>query len=439
MRICISFLLMCALTAVRGEDTASKAAVAVELIPLDKASEQFAFARVPKPSKSDAANAARITIVSGRLDDNSGRPACLNDGELPVDQDQPGRNVFFRAGSRGGRLQFQWPEPVAITQINTYSWHSDVRAPQVYKVYGDRGEKGIDAPRRTSEDPLDHGWQLLASVDTRVQDAEPGGQCGVSISAPDGLGKHGRLLFDVARTDDQSPFGLTFFSEIDIHDGSEHPPASPEQKIVEEVPIGDRYTLVFDTTETPELKPWVDSNLKPICVEWYPKIIEMLPSEGFEPAKRVTIQFDGDMDGVAYAQGAVIHCGRRWFENNLDGEAAGAVVHELVHVVQRYGRSRGGRNNPGWLVEGIADYVRWFVYEPKVLRAPPNPETAKYTDSYHTTASFLDYLVKAGHTDVVKALNTSMREGNYSPAVWERAAGGTVDDLWAQYMQSLTK
>jgi hypothetical protein len=145
------------------------------------------------------------------------------------------------------------------------------------------------------------------------------------------------------------------------------------------------------------------------------------------------------MEGVAYAQGSVIHCGRRWFEGNLDGEAAGAVVHELAHVVQRYGRAKGSENNPGWLVEGIADYVRWFVYEPKVLRSPPDPKTAKYTDSYHTTASFLNYLVHAGHADLVKELNTAMREGNYSPAVWERAAGGTVDELWGQYMKSLTK
>jgi hypothetical protein len=247
------------------------------------------------------------------------------------------------------------------------------------------------------------------------------------------------LLFDIAKTDEASPFGLTFFSEIDIHDGTEHPSTPAPEKVVDEVPVGDRYTLVFDTTETPQLKPWVDSKLKPICVEWYPKIIDMLPSEGFEPAKRVTIQFDRDMDGVAFAAGSAIHCGARWFEDNLDREAAGAVVHELAHVVQRYGRNRGSRNNPGWLVEGIADYVRWFVYEPQVLRAPPDPEKAKYTDSYHTTASFLDYLVKAGHTDVVKSLNTAMREGTYSPAVWERVAGATVDELWEQYMKSLTK
>ncbi len=37
------------------------------------------------------------------------------------------------------------------------------------------------------------------------------------------------------------------------------------------------------------------------------------------------------------------------------------MVHETVHCVQRY----RGRGNPGWLVEGVADYVRFFKYEPK--------------------------------------------------------------------------
>src|SRR5688572_30968667 len=37
------------------------------------------------------------------------------------------------------------------------------------------------------------------------------------------------------------------------------------------------------------------------------------------------------------------------------------------HVVQQYGGSRraGGNRNPPGLVEGLADYIRWELYEPK--------------------------------------------------------------------------
>jgi hypothetical protein len=58
----------------------------------------------------------------------------------------------------------------------------------------------------------------------------------------------------------------------------------------------------------------------------------------------------------------------------------------LAHVVQQY-KTRG---NPSWLVEGIADYMRWFHFEPPTHRPKlRNPVTAKYTDSYQTTAGFL--------------------------------------------------
>ena len=36
------------------------------------------------------------------------------------------------------------------------------------------------------------------------------------------------------------------------------------------------------------------------------------------------------------------------------------MVHETVHCVQQYRT----RNNAHWLVEGIADYIRFFKYEP---------------------------------------------------------------------------
>jgi hypothetical protein len=145
------------------------------------------------------------------------------------------------------------------------------------------------------------------------------------------------------------------------------------------------------------------------------------------------------MDGVAHCSGTHVHCAARWFRQNLDGEAAGAVVHEMVHVVQQFGRSRGGGQTPGWLVEGLADYVRWFLYEPETERPRPDPATARYTDSYRTTGAFLAWIVEKQGADVVKGLNAALRDGTYTPADWERLAGGTVDDLWAEYVKTLEK
>jgi hypothetical protein len=131
-------------------------------------------------------------------------------------------------------------------------------------------------------------------------------------------------------------------------------------------------------------------------------------------------------------------CNAAWFKQNTKGEAPGAVVHELVHVVQQYHGGRGRAQNPGWLVEGIADYFRWFKYEPKPTGTRPrNLDTASYTDSYRTTAGFLNYVVEKHDKQLVMKLNAAMREGKYSSGLWKEYTGKTADELWKEYVATL--
>ena len=111
----------------------------------------------------------------------------------------------------------------------------------------------------------------------------------------------------------------------------------------------------------------------------------------------------------------------------------------MVHVVQQYRRARGGEPNPGWLVEGVADYVRWCLYEPPELRPRPDPDRARYTDSYRTTGAFLAWVAGKHGDETIRTLNTAMREGKYSAHLWERATGRTVDELWGDYVETLKK
>jgi hypothetical protein len=104
-------------------------------------------------------------------------------------------------------------------------------------------------------------------------------------------------------------------------------------------------------------------------------------------------------------------------------------------VVQQY-KTRG---NPGWLVEGIADYMRWFHFEPPAHRPKlPNPAEAQYTDSYQTTAGFLEHVVKNHDHELVVKLNAAMREGRYNRDLWKEYTGMTAQELWQEYVQSLT-
>lgn len=419
------------------------------------ATAAFKFADLPAPSKTDAAGAAKFTLLDGRRDGNGGELLCLADGLASRNEDDPRASFFFAPRTDGGRLLVDLGKPTAVKAINTYSWHADARGPQVYKLYvNDPAAKETDLKPAADADLARSGWKLLAEVDTRTADQSPGGQYGVSIrdSAGGDLGEIRYLLFAIARTERHDTFDNTFYSEIDVDDGTQHAPAvaaAPDRPNRPDRPatpaeldvlkIGDKYEIAFDTSQMPEIKEWVDKKLKPVCAEWYPKIVDLLPSEGYTAPRRFTIVFHKDMRGVANTGGTRVNCAGDWFMRNLDGEAAGAVVHEMVHVVQQYGRARGRNRNPGWMVEGVADYIRWFLYEPQDKRPRVNPSRANYTDSYRTTAAFLNYLVAKHDAKIVEKFNAAMREGKYRDELWKELAGKTVDELWADYVATLRK
>src|SRR5882672_7735170 len=200
--------------------TSSRAEVKIvaEHNPNDSATPKFKFKNVPAPSKTDGATKAQFTIVDGERDENGGDLDKLHDGQLPTEEDQPAENFFFNAGTEGGRLLVDLGSALEIKQINTYSWHPNTRGPQVYKLYGGDGKAAdFKAKPKTGTDPAKAGWKLMARVDTRSKDGEPGGQYGVSISDSEGtVGKYRYLLFDISRTEADDDFGNTFYSEIDV-------------------------------------------------------------------------------------------------------------------------------------------------------------------------------------------------------------------------------
>lgn len=411
----------------------------VECNKEEQATAAFKFAHVPAPSSSNAAatNAAakaKFSVVNGDIDPNSGGLVTLNDGKLPKEEDEPDANFFFNADTPGGRLAVDLGKVIGISQINTYSWHPNTRGPQVYKLYASLGAgTKFNAAPKTGTDPATCGWRLIATVDTRPKTGEPGGQYGVSISNPAGeVGKFRYLLFDMATTETDDTFGNTFYSEIDVIEAV--PPVKPV--LINSSPAGAKYDIKIDYTETPELKTWIETKLRPAVDKWYPIIVDSLPSKGYTAPKRFTITFKQDMGGVAYTSGTSVVCAGPWFNSNLDGEAVGAVIHELVHVVQQIHQ----RNTPGWLVEGSADYIRWFKYEPKPTGTRPRElDTASYTNSYRITAGFLNYLSQKHDKEIVSKLNADMRDGNYSDELFKKYAGKSLDDLWKDYIASLRK
>jgi hypothetical protein len=174
---------------------------------------------------------------------------------------------------------------------------------------------------------------------------------------------------------------------------------------------------------------------------WYPRLAEMLSSEGFEPPRRVTIVFDPDMRGVAETSGSRVRCAAGWFQGNLQGEALGAVFHELVHVVQQYGR-RNATRVPGWLVEGVADYIRWFLFEPDSRGAEitsANLRRARYDGNYRISANFLNWASGNYAKDLVPRLNAAIRGGDYRHDLWKEVTGKTVEELGTEWRAAMEK
>jgi hypothetical protein len=107
----------------------------------------------------------------------------------------------------------------------------------------------------------------------------------------------------------------------------------------------------------------------------------------------------------------------------------------LTHVVQAYHKG----NVPGWLTEGIADYIRWFKYEPQSKRPHPNPDKAKYSDSYRTSAAFLNWAAETYDKDLVVKINAACRRGEYNEELWKKYTGRTLAELGDAWIESLRK
>ncbi len=110
----------------------------------------------------------------------------------------------------------------------------------------------------------------------------------------------------------------------------------------------------------------------------------------------------------------------------------------MVHVVQGYPgrvrRSRGLTTPPVGIVEGIPDYVRWFLYEPETGGALLNTQvrrTARHDASYRVSANFIDWVIRTHASDeqFLQKLNAAAREGRYSTDTWKELTGLSEPEL----------
>ena len=100
----------------------------------------------------------------------------------------------------------------------------------------------------------------------------------------------------------------------------------------------------------------------------------------------------------------------------------------MVHVLQRYGSGA-----PAWLVEGIPDYVRFYVIDPGPAAADFVLHLSNYDNGYRPTAAMLDWLEHNRGPGVVARLDASLRDGTYTDDAFEQITGLKPQAAWEQF------
>ena len=187
-----------------------------------------------------------------------------------------------------------------------------------------------------------------------------------------------------------------------------------------------------DSSEAPELFRYT-IRCQALMGVWYPKILRSLGQSPDPLQRRITLRIRADhpedMKGwVAYASGDSVTVFADYARGA--GDDIGAIIHELTHVLQKY------KNAPGWIVEGIADYVRYFVYEPKPRPEREDLKGRSYKDGYGTTAAFLAWTQAKYDRSLVPRLHADARAGLFNDRTFRKYTGKDVDTLWSEYVQA---
>jgi hypothetical protein len=189
--------------------------------------------------------------------------------------------------------------------------------------------------------------------------------------------------------------------------------------------------IEIDVSEAPETKAWAEK-ARGVAQAWYGTICTLLATDTYKNPKVIRFVFSPKLNYPAGTANDTITFSAKWVTDHP--EDFGVVIHELTHVIQQY---PGSPKTPGWIVEGIADYIRWLKYEPAFRRPRLNLDKARYQDGYGTAATFLDWAGSKYDLRLIPSLDRSMRKGE-DPMPWfEKFTGKDVDTLWKEFIDTL--
>lgn len=187
-----------------------------------------------------------------------------------------------------------------------------------------------------------------------------------------------------------------------------------------------------DVTDAPDAAEWAES-AKNRLIYWFPKIVEAL--DGKDAVAKIPDDYTirlvfKNMDGVAYAAGREITVSSNWIKKSPND--FGLVVHEATHVVQAY------RRGEFWTTEGIADYVRYYVSEPRSRNHwRIDPERSSYKQGYGIAATFFDWMIREKDPEFLIKLHRALRARKNGEKFFAEEYQTTPDALWKEFVETL--
>jgi hypothetical protein len=183
-----------------------------------------------------------------------------------------------------------------------------------------------------------------------------------------------------------------------------------------------------EVTDNESAKVW-GAEAKVLCEEWFPVLCRFLSTEKWTPPETVRLVLKKDLDAPGVTSGGTIQFSVKWITDHPDD--FGMVIHELTHIVQNY---PPGKMTPGWLVEGIADYIRYWKYEPEMARPQIDRQKSNYRQGYGTTGAFLAWMVRKYDRRIVLRLDAALRTQTYKPDLFRELTGKDLDELWGEFI-----
>jgi len=194
---------------------------------------------------------------------------------------------------------------------------------------------------------------------------------------------------------------------------------------------------IVDASEVPKLKGLCEQARR-FGNEMYPKIVALFSDGSSTLPQQFDIVFKQQVDKADHGGMAI---GTRIYLNGSEliknpGNLEVLLIHEMAHVAQAYKWYRW-RKIPMFWKEGIAAYVQYKLgYRDGRYCPQCSIEYPHYTSGYWCAGAFLLYLDTVHGSNIVRELNTSLRQGTYRLAFFSEMTGKSLEALWAEFQKT---